>query len=65
VRISSPNSSDGRAAAGGTVLEIDAAERKQRERESVAAMQEWFADPHPSEPKSDFSMKNLQLPSLD
>jgi len=37
VRISSPNSSDGRAAAGETVLEIDAAERKQRERESVAA----------------------------
>ena len=30
--------------------EIDAAERKKRERESVAAMGEWFAEPHPSEP---------------
>jgi len=37
--------------------EIDAAEREQREAESVAVMQEWFAEPHPSEPN--------QHPSVD
>ncbi|MFC7042712.1 NAD(P)/FAD-dependent oxidoreductase [Halonotius sp. GCM10025705] len=31
--------------------EIDAAERESREAESVAAMQEWFAAPHPEEPQ--------------
>ena len=37
--------------------EIDAAERERREAESVAMMQEWFAEPHPSEPN--------QHPSVD
>jgi hypothetical protein len=37
--------------------EIDAADREAREAESVAAMQEWFAEPHPAEPQ--------QHPSVD
>jgi hypothetical protein len=37
--------------------EIDAAEREGRERELVAAMGEWFADPHPSEPNQHPSMR--------
>jgi len=66
----SPNSSDVRAAVGATSIgvhwlwecqpdfaEIDAAEREQRERKSVATMEEWFAEPHPSEPN--------QHPSVD
>jgi alkyl hydroperoxide reductase subunit AhpF len=38
--------------------EIDADEREGREAESVAAMQEWFAAPHPSEPQQHPSVRD-------
>jgi len=38
--------------------EIDADEREGREAESVAAMQEWFAEPHPSEPQQHPSVRD-------
>jgi hypothetical protein len=37
--------------------EIEATEREQRERESVAAMGEWFAEPHPEEPQQHPSLR--------
>jgi hypothetical protein len=34
------------------------ADRERREAESVAAMQEWFAAPHPSEPQQHPSVRD-------
>jgi hypothetical protein len=36
--------------------EIDAADCEAREAESVATIQEWFAEPHPSEPQQHTSV---------
>jgi hypothetical protein len=38
--------------------EIDADDREGREAESVAAMQEWFAEPHPAEPQQHPSVRD-------
>ncbi|TQQ79768.1 NAD(P)/FAD-dependent oxidoreductase [Halonotius terrestris] len=38
--------------------EIDAAERERREAESVAAMQAWFAEPHPEGPQQHPSVRD-------
>lgn len=38
--------------------EIDVADRERCEAESVAAMQEWFAEPHPAEPQQHPSVRD-------